>query len=109
MLYCLVAFILGWLVSRQMGNGFRVSASSTEMTQEKVDKCNADHNECKITCDTIWNACLDPGSGVAPPSNSPPVDNINVFGIDFPYPHVVPTPPKTHFPSFARRTIPLNN
>ena len=22
MLYCLVAFILGWLVSRQMGNGF---------------------------------------------------------------------------------------
>ena len=24
MLYCLIAFILGWLVSRHMGNGFRV-------------------------------------------------------------------------------------
>ena len=24
MLYCLVAFILGWLVSRHMGNGFSV-------------------------------------------------------------------------------------
>ena len=24
MLYCLIAFILGWLVSRQMGNGFSV-------------------------------------------------------------------------------------
>ena len=26
MLYCLIAFILGWLVSRQMGNGFSVGA-----------------------------------------------------------------------------------
>ena len=24
MLYCLLAFVLGWLVSRQMGNGFSV-------------------------------------------------------------------------------------
>ena len=24
MLYCLLAFILGWMVSKQMGNGFRV-------------------------------------------------------------------------------------
>ena len=28
MLYCLVAFILGWLVSRHMGNGFSVGAGA---------------------------------------------------------------------------------
>ena len=27
MLYCLIAFILGWLVSRHMGNGFNVEGS----------------------------------------------------------------------------------
>ena len=26
MLKCLIAFILGWFLSRQMGNGFRVGA-----------------------------------------------------------------------------------
>ena len=34
MLYCLVAFILGWFVSRQMGNGFRVGA---------MRECNRDN------------------------------------------------------------------
>jgi hypothetical protein len=29
MLYCLIAFILGYLVARQMGNGFSVSAAAT--------------------------------------------------------------------------------
>ena len=28
MLYCLIAFILGWLVSRQMGNGFSVGGGT---------------------------------------------------------------------------------
>ena len=28
MLYCLIAFILGWLVSRHMGNGFSVGAGN---------------------------------------------------------------------------------
>ena len=28
MLYCLVAFILGWFLSRQMGNGFSIGGSS---------------------------------------------------------------------------------
>ena len=32
MLKCLIAFILGWLLCRMMGNGFRVSASSTDLT-----------------------------------------------------------------------------
>ena len=91
MIYCLVAFILGWLVSRQMGNGFRVSASSTEITQEKVDNCNTDHNECKNTCDTILTACLDPEAGVIPPPTSPPVGNVNVLGIDFSYPRGEPS------------------
>jgi hypothetical protein len=30
MLKCLIAFILGWLVSRMMGNGFSVSCSSVK-------------------------------------------------------------------------------
>ena len=30
MLKCLICFILGWLVSRQMGNGFSVSCVSVE-------------------------------------------------------------------------------
>ena len=28
MLYCLIAFILGWLVSRHMGNGFSVGGDT---------------------------------------------------------------------------------
>ena len=29
MLYCLIAFILGWLISRNMGNGFSVGGQTT--------------------------------------------------------------------------------
>ena len=32
LLYCLVAFILGWLVSRMMGNGFSVGAQNPAPT-----------------------------------------------------------------------------
>ena len=30
LLYCLIAFILGWLVSRHMGNGFSVGAAKDQ-------------------------------------------------------------------------------
>ena len=32
-LYCLIAFILGWLASRMMGNGFRVGVSSKYLNE----------------------------------------------------------------------------
>ena len=37
MLYCLIAFILGWLVSRHMGNGFRVGCEYSWDDQHYTD------------------------------------------------------------------------
>ena len=42
MLYCLVAFILGWLLCRMMGNGCRVG-----WRQQVVREHNACINKCK--------------------------------------------------------------
>ena len=50
MLKCLIAFILGWLLCRMMGNGFSVGASSTEPRlddlnqkfEAKIDKMKDD-------------------------------------------------------------------
>ena len=36
MLKCLIAFILGWLISRMMGNGFRVGAYQLYATDSGV-------------------------------------------------------------------------
>lgn len=38
MLYCLIAFILGWLASRHMGNGFSVGAANNtfQMLSETI-------------------------------------------------------------------------
>lgn len=45
MLKCLIAFILGWLLCRMMGNGFSVGASSTDLTlngvYSKIDSLNS--------------------------------------------------------------------
>ena len=38
MLKCLIAFILGWLLCRMMGNGFSVGASSTEPRLDDLNK-----------------------------------------------------------------------
>ena len=35
MLKCLIAFILGWIVSRQMGNGFSVGANMADYLEMK--------------------------------------------------------------------------
>lgn len=43
MLYCLIAFILGWLISRHMGNGFSVGGGTSkcdEAYKKKVDMDN---------------------------------------------------------------------
>ena len=43
MLKCLIAFILGWLASRMMGNGFSVGGwGPNTPAQRKVEKHNAE-------------------------------------------------------------------
>ena len=37
MLYCLIAFILGWMVSKHMGNGFRVGCGSIGNNYYKIN------------------------------------------------------------------------
>ena len=48
MLKCLIAFILGWLLSRMMGDGFSVGATySPEISSEMEKKCKYfDEPEC---------------------------------------------------------------
>ena len=59
MLKCLIAFILGWLASRMMGNGFRVSASSasnassTRLTLDDLKESIKDDE--KVTRNTMVN------------------------------------------------------
>ena len=63
MLYCLIAFILGWLVSRHMGNGFSVGGSQSRrefdpekfpnwpwMWGETPGNYVVDFNPAKIPC-----------------------------------------------------------
>lgn len=47
MLYCLIAFILGWLVSRQMGNGFSVGGQQSNMA-----------GDCDQNTDCISGCCV---------------------------------------------------
>ena len=49
MLKCLICFILGWLVSRMMGNGFSVSCSSVN---SEPDDCNTAMDKIINTYDT---------------------------------------------------------
>ena len=39
MLKCLIAFILGWLASRMMGNGFRVGGDFGDWFEDMWEKC----------------------------------------------------------------------
>ena len=65
MLYCLVAFILGWFVSRQMGNGFSVGGKMENATQNMENafktayedfannsELNNDIIKCRDSCDS---------------------------------------------------------
>ena len=49
MLYCLIAFILGYLVSRHIGNGFNVSGQA-------IPLCNT-YNGSKSGCDSMGMKC----------------------------------------------------
>ena len=49
MIYCLIAFILGWLISRMMGNGFRVGAAdSLENRIKKLEDKVRSHTHCSL-------------------------------------------------------------
>ena len=58
MLYCLIAFILGWLVSRHMGNGF-----SDDDDKACVSKCKERYTDllknCQQTdtCHDVFHGC----------------------------------------------------
>ena len=54
MLKCLIAFILGWLASRMMGNGFSVGADIRE------DELEAKHSQC-LLCQEL--GCYETSSG----------------------------------------------
>ena len=43
MLYCLIAFILGWLASRMMGNGFSVGG---QMPDRERYRLNREYKKC---------------------------------------------------------------
>ena len=59
MLYCLIAFILGWLVSRQMGNGFRVGGEGEESEVWACDIFDGGTYECKhkrdLSDENLWD------------------------------------------------------
>ena len=84
MLYCLIAFILGWLISRQMGNGFSVGGNTNGRcyingsalvdyvySDENSQKKNLDAYTCAIhnnqdDCDDIED-CVWREYGKIPP------------------------------------------
>ena len=61
MLKCLIAFILGWLVSRTMGNGFSVSADTMfeEDMKEVQEGVNIVKKGMKFIDESGLTTCLD--------------------------------------------------
>ena len=68
MLYCLIAFILGWLISRHIGNGFSVGAWNCQpscpddhsICVHNEDFCNNPQDDGHGTCGfggDGWNSC----------------------------------------------------
>ena len=59
MLYCLIAFILGWLASRMMGNGFSVGAGREQCKpldhRATVDQCKAIGDDDERSCNMYRN------------------------------------------------------
>ena len=66
-IFCLIAFILGWLISRMMGNGFSVGAKDEVQHRKPSGTCgylfmqhawNIENKCCKgdnDTCDTKYD------------------------------------------------------
>jgi hypothetical protein len=56
MLKCLIAFILGYLVSRQIGNGFNVGGvEDADACNTNLDACNTKLDACKTNLDACKN------------------------------------------------------
>ena len=68
MLKCLIGFILGWLASRMMGNGFRVGDKFTEAGIWKC-KCTKDSGNA-MDC-----APIDPITGPWDPNYNDSLDS----------------------------------
>ena len=59
MLKCLIAFILGWLASRMMGNGFSVGGGGKRNRERRpapTSSCTEDHTNCKNSVDDFANS-----------------------------------------------------
>jgi len=95
MLYCLIAFILGWLASRIMGNGFSVGGQPVvnNYTIDDLDKLKedvplllgkADVNRAKTNINTIMEH--DPTYTLTEPVIQGFIDNINTLLMCCPYP-----------------------
>ena len=52
-LICLIAFILGWLASRMMGNGFSVDATGIMCDGESPGYCAQETGNNMSTCDSV--------------------------------------------------------
>ena len=66
MLYCLIAFILGWLVSRHMGNGFSVGAGKYDHFPYCPESCSKEAKEKFKRYSGTYDAFCSPPDGSAP-------------------------------------------
>lgn len=82
MLYCLIAFILGWLTSRMMGNGFRVGGIANDNSQIK-NECVVDMDvfDSHVTQLNIYNKELPSYKELL--SNAENLCNSDIFNQDF--------------------------
>ena len=61
--YCLIAFILGWLIARMTGEGFNVGGDTTA-TPTPPASCNADYQGTNSDCnDFSENDCNTKSNG----------------------------------------------
>ena len=61
MVKCLIAFILGWIVCRMMGEGFSVGAKPRCKKHKRVCKqeCDATRETCNANCEKQMIKCQD--------------------------------------------------
>ena len=101
MLKCLIAFILGWFLSRHMGNGFRVGGEQVKPdcnklkkrllvgfnSFEKLAENDPDYKNWKFDDQTgVWNNPHKNWGGVAYRSVS---SDINTPGCNFPKKYII--------------------
>ena len=88
MLKCLIAFILGWLVNRMMGNGFRVGGQTFSIECHDdyeicLDNCLDKGEKCAKDCGNVYDSCS--ASWTPPPPSLPPspCDKLNHYDVKF--------------------------